>query len=63
MVQPILDETDLESINEALELAVRVEEDITRAEQAGIDVTGAKERLAATTARLHKIKTAFFPNQ
>lgn len=61
MVQPILDDEDREAIDKALEMSVDAEENITRAEQAGIDVSGPRERLTDTAARLRKIRTAFFP--
>lgn len=59
----ILDETDLKNLNDALAMAVTAEEDLTRAEQAGIDVAGPRERLTATTAKIRKVKSAFFPNE
>ena len=57
----ILDESDLANLNEALEMAEGVQEEILRAEQAGINVSAAKERIDATTKRIRLVKSTFFP--
>ena len=63
MTTPLLDDEDLTNIDEALRLAESAEDDLRKAEQAGLDIVGQRTRLAETKARLAKIKGAFFPNR
>ncbi len=61
--QSPLDENDLEVINQALENADALAEDILRAKEAGIDVASDEERLAADRERLRRVKQSFFPGR
>ena len=57
-----LTQDDKEQIERALVMIKDVQEDITRAEQAGMDVSAQKLKLAELQTQLQKIKGAFFPN-
>jgi len=63
MVTKLLDDDDLANINLALDKAEEVEEDLLRAEQAGLDVTNQRARFEADRAKLRSVKSAFFPNR
>ncbi len=63
MPEPLLDTEDLDVLNAALDRLDDSEENITRAEQAGIDVTAVKERMNISRDQIRRIKTAFFPGQ
>lgn len=60
--KPILDDEDLNTINEALGVIDDTEEDVNRAELAGIDVTEIKRRREAAKNKLLAMRRAFFPN-
>lgn len=63
MPEPLLDEDDLGVLNEALQRLEENEENLTRAEQAGIDVSAIKVRFDSDKDKIRRIKTAFFPGR
>lgn len=54
---------DLEKIKFAQARISEIEDEITRAEIAGIDVSAQKTALADRKAKLSKLRSAFFPNE
>ncbi len=63
MPEPLLDDEDLSVLNEALQRLDDNEENLTRAEQAGIDIGPVKLRFDEDRRRIQRIKAAFFPGQ
>lgn len=61
MPEPLLDEDDLSVLNEALQRLEENEENLTRAEQAGIDIGSIRARFDEDKTKIRRIKTAFFP--
>ena len=62
-MDPLLNEQDLQSIDLALQAIVDIEENVTRSEQAGLDMTQQKMRINETKQRLTLVKQAFFPGR
>ena len=63
MPEPLLDEQDLEVLNEALLRLEENEENLNRAEQAGIEIGPIRARFEEDKAKIRRIKTAFFPGR
>lgn len=63
MPEPLLDEEDLEVLNEALLRLEENEENLNRAEQAGIEIGAIRLRFEDDKAKIRRIKTAFFPGR
>lgn len=63
MPEPLLDEDDLAILNEALQRLEDNEENLTRAEQAGINTTAIRARFDEDKTKIRRIKTAFFPGR
>lgn len=63
MPDPLLDEEDLEVLNEALQRLEENEENLNRAEQAGIPTTEIRARFEEDKSKIRRIKTAFFPGR
>jgi len=63
MSEPLLDEEDLSVLDEALQRLEENEENLARAEQAGIDISPVRQRFDASKAQIRRIKTAFFPGR
>tara|TARA_Y100000310_G_C20513456_1_gene730012 strand:+ start:854 stop:1045 length:192 start_codon:yes stop_codon:yes gene_type:complete len=63
MTTEILTQENLTQINESLEAIQDLEENLKRAEVAGLDVASQRSRLDATRDQLIRIKQAYFPNQ
>ena len=63
MPEPLLDQEDLEVLNEALARLEDNEENLNRAQQAGIDIADLRVRFDDDKAKIRRIKTAFFPGQ
>lgn len=61
MPEPILDNEDLETIDGALQEIEDLQENLVRAEQAGIDVSRQRQRLENDRSQLRAIRQAFFP--
>lgn len=61
MAEPLLDQDDLAVLNEALQRIEENEENLNRAEQAGIDVVSIRARFEEDKTKIRRIKTAFFP--
>ena len=61
MPEPLLDSEDLEVLNEALQRLEDNEENLNRAEQAGINIADLRVRFDEDKAKIRRIKTAFFP--
>lgn len=62
-MEPLLNEQDLQSIDLALVAIVDVEENVARAELAGLDMTRQKMQINETKQRLTLVKQAFFPGR
>lgn len=60
--EPILNDEDRATIDEALAVIEETEEDVNRAKLAGIDVADIEKRRSAAKNKLMAIKRAFFPN-
>ncbi len=63
MPEPLLDDEDLAVLDEALQRLEENEENLTRAEQAGIDIGPIRARFEEDKAKIRRIKTAFFPGR
>ena len=63
MPDALLDEDDLAVLDEALQRLVDNEENLNRAEQAGIDVANVRARFEEDKQKIRRIKTAFFPGR
>lgn len=63
MPQELLDEEDLQAIDNALEEVDELQEQLDRAEQAGLDVSQMRERATQARTRLRSIRQAFFPGR
>lgn len=63
MPEPLLDSEDLAVLNDALQRLEDNEENLQRAEQAGIDITAVKARFETDKAKIRQIKGAFFPGR
>lgn len=63
MPDPLLDSEDLSVLNEALQRLEENEENLIRAEQAGIDIAPVKKRFDVSRQQIQRIKAAFFPGQ
>ena len=63
MPEPLLDDEDLAVLNEALQRLDDNEENLNRAEQAGIDIAAVRVRFDDDKAKIRRIKTAFFPGR
>lgn len=63
MPEPLLDEEDLGVLNEALLRLEENEENLNRAEQAGIDTVAIRARFEEDKSKIRRIKTAFFPGR
>ena len=62
-MESLLNEQDLQAIDLALAAIMDVEENVTRSEQAGLDMTQQKMRINETRQRLTLVKQAFFPGR
>ncbi len=62
-MQPLLNEEDLATINQALEAILDIEENVARSEQAGLDMAAQKNRINETKQGLTLVKQAFFPGR
>ena len=63
MPDALLDEEDLGVLNEALQRLEENEENLNRAEQAGIDTAAIRARFEEDKSKIRRIKTAFFPGR
>lgn len=63
MPDPLLDEEDLVVLNDALQRLEDNEENLNRAEQAGLDIGSIRARFDEDKLKIRRIKTAFFPGQ
>lgn len=63
MAGPVLTEAHLSDINAALAALDASQELITRAKQAGIDVSAQEQASIAARDKLVRIKQAFFPGR
>ena len=59
----VLSTTDLDNINDALGAIESAKEVINRAEQAGLDVVGQKQKFDELDSKLRAVRAAFFPNR
>jgi len=60
--EPLLSEIDKVALQDAILAANSVEEDLIRAEQAGIDLSAQRQRLEQGRQKARQILQAFFPN-
>jgi len=63
MPEPLLDDEDLGVLNDALQRLEDNEENLTRAEQAGIPTETIRARFEEDKTKIRRIKTAFFPGR
>lgn len=63
MPEPLLDAEDLAVLNDALQRLEDNEENLNRAEQAGLDIGSIRARFEEDKSKIRRIKTAFFPGQ
>lgn len=63
MPEPLLDNDDLVVLNDALQRLEDNEENLDRAQQAGIEVGPIRARFEEDKTKIRRIKTAFFPGQ
>lgn len=61
MPDALLDNDDLAVLNDALQRLEDNEENLTRAEQAGIDIGSIRARFDEDKQKIRRIKSAFFP--
>jgi len=60
--EPLLTQDDKLTLQEAIRVADEVEEDLIRAEQAGINLSAERQRLEQSRQKAKQLLQAFFPN-
>lgn len=63
MPDPLLDDDDLVVLNDALQRLEDNEENLNRAEQAGMPTAEIRARFEEDKSKIRRIKTAFFPGR
>ena len=62
-IEDILTDDDFETLKQVDEAGESLQEMITRAEEAGLDVSAQKQQLTTSLAKARGIRQAFFPGR